>query len=90
MSLDISHKIAQINIVEIVQIDNITYDFTITAYNVTGGLETVIEFYISQYADHKDLIVIHLEVDKREGILLILEGGHNDLLFDSTAEFTVK
>ncbi|MCK4844589.1 MAG: hypothetical protein KAS95_02845, partial [Candidatus Heimdallarchaeota archaeon] len=76
--------------IEIVQIDNITYDFTITAYNVTGGLETVIEFYISQYADHKDLIVIHLTVDKREGTLLILEGGHNDLLYDSTAEFTLQ
>lgn len=76
--------------IEIVQIDTITYDFTITAYDVTGGLETVIEFYISQYADHKDLIVIHLAVDKREGTLLILEGGHNDLLFDSTAEFTLQ
>lgn len=75
---------------EIDQIDNITYDFTITAYNVTNGLETDIEFYISQYTDNKDLIVIHLTVDKREGNLLVLQGGHNILLYDSTVNLTLQ
>ncbi len=75
---------------EIVQIDNITYDFTITAYNVTNGLETEIEFYISQYADHKDMIVIHLRVDKREGNLLVLQGGYDSLYYDSITNLTLQ
>ncbi len=75
---------------EIVQIDNITYDFTITAYNVTNGLETEIEFYISQYTDNKELLVIHLTVDKRAGVLLVLDGGYASLLYDSTVNLTLQ
>ncbi|MHA1405881.1 MAG: hypothetical protein ACTSSG_00680, partial [Candidatus Heimdallarchaeaceae archaeon] len=55
------------------QLDNITYEFTIYANNITYGLSTKIEFQFYQFSSHRESFFINIKVDRKEGSIIVLD-----------------
>lgn len=69
------NPIFNITIFAPVQLDNVTYQITITANDVTNGQETVIEFHVGQFEGSYEAIYLHLTLLKREGTLLLISSN---------------
>ncbi len=54
--------------IDTTQLDSITYEFIITATNITNGEPTPIEIQFWQFEDHKETVQIDVLVDRTEGI----------------------
>ncbi|MHA1953494.1 MAG: hypothetical protein ACW96U_06080, partial [Candidatus Heimdallarchaeaceae archaeon] len=78
-----------LNIID-TQLDNISYQFTIIATNVTNGVETTIIFDFWQFSENKDTMTISLIIDKKEGNLIILEKSNTSVIYGDKVSLVLQ
>ncbi|MHA1201943.1 MAG: hypothetical protein ACTSQ4_05410 [Candidatus Heimdallarchaeaceae archaeon] len=64
-----------------IQLDNITYQITIVAYDVTNGDEADLVFYVRQFVDNYESFTLNLNLLKREGNLQVLSSSSESVYY---------
>ena len=73
------------------QLDNITYEITITVFDVTLlSDEAEVIFYVWQFNDHNQSISIAFTINKKEGNLILLESDKDSLYYDQNLTLSLK
>ncbi|NPD87486.1 MAG: hypothetical protein HGN29_02100 [Asgard group archaeon] len=76
--------------VEIIKLDNITYEILIIATNVTKGLLTEIEIQFYKFEESKQLIRIYLDIEKKEGSLSIDSRSIQEVTYEENITIVMK